>query len=86
MGDEVSTYTLYFTQTISTSVTVEADDFDSAVDAAYDSDAMPPGSPLCAQCGGWGHPWSIDTSDDWVLDESGYEVDGQMVDVADGAR
>lgn len=73
-------FTLYFTQVMSTSVTVEADDYDSAIDAAYQSENMAP-TGVCAQCSGWGQPWSIDTSGDWELDESGYERDGQMIEV-----
>lgn len=73
----MSKYTLYFTQTMSTSVQIEADSLDDALDAAYDSDQMPTG--ICAQCSGWGQPWSVDTSDSWEFDESSYEVDGKTV-------
>lgn len=76
----MSTYRVYFTQVISTSVEVEADSFGDAVEAAYDSEAMPSNNPLCAQCGGWGQPYSIDTGE-WEPDETSYGVDGEYVEV-----
>jgi hypothetical protein len=64
-------YIVYLTTTASTSVGVEADDADAAVDAAESAD-MP---TLCAQCSGWGQDYSLELSDVWemseVTDESG---------------
>jgi len=76
----MSTYRIFFQQTISTSVEVEADSLDEAIDAAYESDQMPSESPLCAQCSGWGQGFSIDTGQ-WEHDEHIYEVDGEYVEV-----
>jgi hypothetical protein len=76
----MSTYRLYFTQVISTSIEIEADDLESAIEAAYDSDKMPPG--ICAQCTGWGQPWNQDVSGEWEYDEGGYEIDGVPVEAA----
>lgn len=70
-------YEIYFTQTASTTVKVEADSFDEAVDAAYAE-----GHPsLCAQCSGWGRESGIDLSGDWEADERTYTVDGEYVTV-----
>lgn len=73
----MSTYRLFFTSVLSTSVTVEADDLGEAIDAAYDSDQMP--STICAQCSGWGSSWYVDDSGEWQFDEGGYELDGESV-------
>jgi hypothetical protein len=64
-------FTLYFAQTASCVVTVEADDLESAIDAAYDKT---PGG-LCAQCAGWGNPPGIDLSGEWELDEEAVRTD-----------
>lgn len=58
-------YTLYFTQTASSSVTVQADDLEAAENAAYD--LLPTG--VCAQCAGWGRAAGVELSGDWELDE-----------------
>ena len=76
----MSTYRIFFTQVISTSVEVEADSLPEAVDAASSSEAMPSDDPLCSHCGGWGQPYSIDTGQ-WEPDEYTYEVDGEFVQV-----
>lgn len=72
-------YTVYFTQTASTQVEVEADSFNDAVDAAYND--LPRG--LCAQCSGWGRDNGpgIDLSGDWEADETTYSKDGEIVQV-----
>ena len=63
-------FTLHFQQMASTSVTVEADDLNAAIDSAYDG--LPGG--LCAQCSGWNRPPGIDLSGDWELDaKAAYE-------------
>lgn len=53
-------FTLYFTQTASRSVTVEAADLEAATEAAYNE---LPGS-LCHQCAG-----EYEMTGDWYLDE-----------------
>jgi hypothetical protein len=78
---EMSTYQIVFTQVVSTSVEVEADDFDEAIDKAYVSDAMPSDNFICAQCSGWGQAYSIDTGQ-WEADEKYSLVDGKPVEVS----
>lgn len=73
----MSSYTIYFTSTASTAVTVEADDFETAVELAYEE---LPGS-VCAQCAGWGGRPGIDLSDDWEPNEKSCDVDGKFVEV-----
>lgn len=48
--------TVNFSQVVSVSVTVDADDVEAAIEAAYDD--APTG--ICAQCSGWGKSWSRD--------------------------
>jgi len=69
----VSTYRLYFTSTLSTSVEVEAEDLESAIEAAYDSNQMP--TSICAQCTGYGSSWSMDHTGEWEFDETYYLID-----------
>lgn len=76
----MSSYRIFFTQVVSTSVEVEADDFDEAIDKAYESDAMPSDNFVCAQCSGWGKEYSIDTGE-WEADEKVCMVDGESVEV-----
>lgn len=73
----MSTYRIYFNTGALTTIQVEAEDLESAIDAAYDE--LPSG--LCAQCAGWGSQPGIDLGDDWEVDESCYEVDGEYVEV-----
>jgi hypothetical protein len=40
-------------------LTVEAEDEDAALDAAYE---LAPGEP-CGQCSGWGESWYLDVGD-----------------------
>lgn len=63
-------YIVYLTTTASTSVEVEAEDVDAAIDAAYDKD-MP---TLSAEASGWGHDWSLDLSDVWDVSSVGDEA------------
>src|SRR5690606_22745350 len=78
----MSTYRIYLTQTASCSVEVEADDFEEATEKAYD--LVPSG--LCAHCSGWGQSVGIDLGGGWEVDEDGYWVDGEFVDVAKASR
>jgi hypothetical protein len=71
----MSKYRLYFNASASASVTVEADDLESAIEQAYDE--LPAG--VCAQCSGWGGGPGIDLGGDWEFDETGHDVDGEYV-------
>jgi hypothetical protein len=63
----MSDYTFYFTTTASTSVTVEADNLDDAIDKAYGELGHP---SVCAQCSGmFSDAPGIDIGGDWELDE-----------------
>lgn len=69
-------YRIYFRQSASASVEVEADSFEEAVDLAYEE--LPGG--VCAQCSGWNQSWSLDLDGEWDVNESEYEVDGDYVE------
>lgn len=73
----MSTYRLYFTTVMSTSVEVEADSFSEAEEQAYEK---LPSAQICAQCSGWGQDWTIDTADDWELDETSFDLDGKLIE------
>ena len=73
----MSSYRIYFHETLSTSVEVEADNLEDAIDEAY---ANLPGG-ICAQCTGWGSAgWSRDDAGEPEVDESMYEVDGEFIE------
>ncbi|MBD3778496.1 MAG: hypothetical protein IE923_04425 [Micrococcales bacterium] len=76
----MSSYRIFFTQVVSTSVEVEADDLNDAIDKAYESGDLPSSNFLCAHCSGWGQGYSIDTGE-WEADEKAYMVDGESVEV-----
>ncbi len=60
-------------------VTVEADDPDSAIEAAFEE-----APTICAHCAGWGQlGWSLEIGDEWSLDEESVEV---VEDDSEGAR
>ncbi len=67
-------FTVRMTQVIDISVKVEAEDYEAAIEASFESG---PGG-ICAQCSGWGHAWSRDDMGERVVesvdDESGTEV------------
>ena len=66
-------YTVNFSQVVSVTVTVDADDVEQAIEAAHDE--APTG--VCAQCSGWGQHWSRD--DDGELNvESVYHGDDEV--------
>jgi hypothetical protein len=44
-----------------TVVTVEAEDKEAAIEAAYEAE-LP---TICAQCSGWGRDWNLELGDDW---------------------
>lgn len=60
----MTAYRVYFTATANLAVKVEINDDgldpaearDVAIEAAYNEQP----SGICAQCSGWGQPWSID--------------------------
>lgn len=72
------TYRIYFTQTASCSVEVEADDLESAVDLAYEQ--VPIG--VCAHCSGWGGRVGIDLGGEWEADDGGHWLNGEFVDTS----
>jgi excinuclease UvrABC ATPase subunit len=76
----MSEYTIYFTSTASCSIKVEADDLEAAIEEAWQE--APSG--VCAQCSGMGShsKFSLDLSGDWDVDDSGYEVDGEYIEVS----
>jgi hypothetical protein len=69
----VSTYRFFFTQTASTSVEVEGDDYESALEEAWNNT---PGS-LCHQCAG-----HFEMSGEWEPDESCHYLNGEYVERA----
>lgn len=68
-------FTVHFTQTASTSVTVEADDLEAAIEAAWSQ--APSG--LCHQCSSsrYGTP-GVELAGDWEP-ESVYDAGGKQV-------
>jgi hypothetical protein len=68
-------FTVYLTTTASTSVEVEAETADEAIDKVYDAD-MP---TLCAQCSGWGSDRGLELSDAWEMSEVIDESSGMTV-------
>lgn len=73
----MSKYRIYFTSTVETSVEVEAEDLEAAIDAAYDN--QPRG--LCHLCTSDRHAsWSRDMGAPEHVEDY-YEVDGEYVEV-----
>lgn len=58
-------FTVYLTTTASTSIQVEAEDREEAIEKA-ESVGMP---TICAQCSGMGGDQNLDLSDVWDVDE-----------------
>jgi hypothetical protein len=58
-------YTVYLTATASTSVEVDAEDRDDAIEKALSAN-MP---TICAQCSGWGREYSLEIADNWDFSE-----------------
>lgn len=56
------------------SITVEADDYEAAIDAAY-QESYP---SICAQDSGWRQPWSLDLGETWETDAV-EDADGKEV-------
>ena len=59
-------YRVFFEQTASSVVEVEAENEETAVDLAYKE--LPPG--VCASCAGWGGQPGVDLAGEWEM----YEV------------
>ena len=71
----MSKFKVYFPTGGEIGVTVDAEDYEEAIDKAYD---VLPEATLCAQCSGWRRQWSRDESDDkeaaYVFDATGKQV------------
>lgn len=67
-------FTVHFTTTASSSATVEAENYDAAIESAM---AELPAN-VCAQCAGWGGSVGIDLGGEWEP-ESVYDADGKQV-------
>lgn len=70
----MATYTVYLQTIASTSVEVEADNEDEALDKAYDA-SMP---TICAQCSGWGKESYLELGDVWEANQVA-DADGKVV-------
>jgi hypothetical protein len=67
-------YRVGFHTMANATVEVEAEDEEAAIDAA-ELLGMP---NICAQCSGWGRPYSLDLGDDWEPDdEAAWLVDDE---------
>lgn len=73
----MATYKIGFKTFAWTNITVEADTFEDAVEAAWQEDFP----SICAQCSGWGREASLELGDEWEPDETFYNVDGEDVTV-----
>lgn len=63
-------YVVYLQTTASTSIEVDAEDEDAAIDAAYDH-----GTPvLCAHCTGFNQSHNLELADDWEVSKDGVEL------------
>ena len=67
----MSRYRVYMSTGAGLSVSVEAEDEESAIEAAYD---VASSQYLCAQCAGWGQKWGLDLGEWEVDDEPGSVV------------
>lgn len=67
-------YIVYLNTVASTSIEVEADNEDDAMEKAYDS-GMP---TICAQCSGWNQPHNLDLGDEWEATDV-QDADGRIV-------
>lgn len=77
----MTTYTVHFTQTVSLSLTVDADSPDDAIETAHE-DGIP---GICAQCSGWGRNWSRD-DDGELVEEAVSDENGKQVWTAEEAE
>lgn len=71
-------YRVDLVATASTTVEVEAEDKDAALEAAF-AKSMP---TICAQCSGWGGRQNLDLSDDWDI-PPGWSIDKAVEEIRD---
>jgi hypothetical protein len=57
-------YIVWFTTVASTSISVEAENKEAAIDAAYECEFP----TICAQCSGWGRDFNLELGDEWTPD------------------
>jgi hypothetical protein len=69
-------YRVDLVATSSFTIEVEAEDKDEAIDLAIQET---PG--ICAQCSGWGKPWSLELGDVWDIPE-GAKVDDYVEELS----
>lgn len=69
----MKTYTIDFEGGAFATVTVEAESLEEAIELAFEE--VP--HSVCAQCGGWDRPWSLETPEEWELAGS-YTEDGEF--------
>lgn len=70
-------YKISFQTVAFTSIEVEADSLDDAVEAAWQEEFP----SICAQCSGWGQGPNLELGDEWEPDEKAYVLDGEYVEV-----
>lgn len=66
-------FRVHMSAVASFSITVEADDYDEAIEQAYQEHTP----QVCAQCSGWGQKWSLDIGESFETDA--VEQDGKEV-------
>ena len=62
-------YTVYFSTTAETSIKVEAEDIEEAIEKAYEKEFP----TLSANASGWGQNWWLELSDVWEPNSVEYE-------------
>lgn len=69
------TFDMSFTTTTSTTVKIEAETLEEAIQEAYKE-----GFPgLCSQCSGYGQGHNLELGDDWEIDNRSVDQDGDPV-------
>lgn len=74
-------YEVRLAKTLWTTVTVEADDEEAALETVFENEPR----RICAQCSGWGEPWDVSDDDEWMVidefmgDRYNAEMDGPAV-------
>lgn len=69
-------YRILMKTTAFATVDVDADDLESAIEAAINE-----APAICARCGGWGRDdFSLDLDGEWEIEDE-YYVDGEFVEV-----
>jgi len=71
-------YNVHLSTVVSATVTVEAEDAEQAIEAAYEE--VP--SEFCFQCSGHGQPWDLDMGGEWEIatDGAGKEIPPEPVE------